>query len=35
MPSLAYTEMDQTKYRDICIQMHYLDIVTRIYMYII
>ena len=38
MPSLAYTEMDETKYRVssmFTFWMHYLDIVTRIYMYII
>ena len=33
MPSLAYTEKDQII--DVCIRMHNLDIVTRIYMYII
>ena len=40
MPSLhvTYTEMDQKKiprFIDVCIKMHVLDIVTRIYMYII
>ena len=33
MPSLAYTEMDQDetpRFIDVCIRMHYLDIVTRI-----
>ena len=39
MPSLAYTEMDQTKYRVSSMLSFrciiYLDIVTRIYMYII
>ena len=36
--SLAYTEMHQTKnqrFIDLCIRMHYLDIVARIYMYIV
>ena len=38
MPSLAYTEMDHEKiprFIAVCIWMHYLDIITRINMYII